>query len=128
MIPRKVSWLRARKAKNYAASLPKPEGDMVYLAENNTRRRFSDKKVVEERLGSALKFRRHKRFDSTKGWHVSFHSDLRRTSIALGTDLVDFIKKHASKGKVLEIGCGDGTTISQLQRKVPGTRLSLIHI
>jgi ubiquinone/menaquinone biosynthesis C-methylase UbiE len=39
-------------------------------------------------------------------------------------DLKEFIQKHALNGKVLEIGAGDGSTITELRRAIPTASFS----
>ncbi len=127
MIPRKLSDAEHKRRRQFIDSLPKPDlRNMSLSAILKSVIRFGRKSKKRKDVVGDL--RRNLDLDRRKGWHVSFHSDLRGTNIALGTDLVEFIKLHAPKGNVLEIGCGDGTTTAQLQQRIPGVKFSALGL
>jgi len=141
MIPKKVTVSKWRKVVNYvtqgsitqgsidkriairtANSKRKYENSVSRFGEESAERRKKISKIlVENRLRDAG---RH----VFLWWNVSFNSSLRQTNLALGVDLTKLVREYAPNGRVLEIGCGDGTTITQLQKAIPTTKFSALGL
>jgi len=138
MIPKKASTSLLYKARNlFKSAFGKEETKKSYIwgtpsdrALINSEFRFQEKKAMERR-NLARELTRGRLSDTQRKsvwWNASFSATLKQTNLALGVDLEKFVREHAPNGRVLEIGCGSGKTISELQKAIPSAHFSALGL
>ncbi|VVB76283.1 Ubiquinone biosynthesis O-methyltransferase [uncultured archaeon] len=124
MIPRKLLSSQKKKGREFLATLPTVNADdKRRTSAANSEKRFSPQ-VVTYRSILSQRLRNARKYDRTKGWEVSFHANLAASNKALGVSLNDQVRRKAKNGAALEIGCGAGETVAQLQKLNPSVRFS----
>jgi SAM-dependent methyltransferase len=105
---------------------PLSEKDRLKLKvrENSIKRAEANSEYEHTRKELSYLLREYRIWDKQRLWRVTFDNGLAETNIGLAVNLADVVRKHALNGNVLEIGCGTGKTITQLQAEVPNAHYS----